>query len=393
LSEKDKPFTVRELDLIFEEIGIEISEPIATEMDIDWSTAFQQIETLSPLEDENEILKVLDTAEMIQNEVQTHNKLHIPKPKFLAPKSLETMALLEDISELGDHREIPYLKLLLEKEHSPIVRQRIEGLITSFATSPAENNFKITKLEPGYSVFHELFKNSDVESKLLLLHEVAAVGDEKELPLLDSLMQDPSDIVRKRAALTLKSLNARLLKEVHSETSEPAVAPIPADKVILDNGDQSSKEGKESLLDIPFELEKTGAFPIKNKKKQSVQTSGGTLFDRNSIHYRNKNSFGDMSKLMASPLAPSITIIAPAYNEGMTIVENIRSLMSLRYVNYEVMVVNDGSKDDTLQKMIDAYDLVKIEQEIDPEWKSKPIRGIYKSPHNFNYWNTPVLLF
>jgi cellulose synthase/poly-beta-1,6-N-acetylglucosamine synthase-like glycosyltransferase len=82
---------------------------------------------------------------------------------------------------------------------------------------------------------------------------------------------------------------------------------------------------------------------------------------------------------MASPLAPSITSIAPAYNEGKTIVENIRSLLSLRYVNYEVMVVNDGSKDDTLQKMIEAYDLIKIERKIDPNWKSKPIRGIYKS--------------
>ena len=102
---------------------------------------------------------------------------------------------------------------------------------------------------------------------------------------------------------------------------------------------------------------------------------------RNSIHYKNKNSFNDLSKVMASPMAPSITIIAPAFNEGMTIVENIRSLMSLRYVNYEVMVVNDGSKDDTLQKMIDAYDLVKVEQKIDPNWKNKPIRGIYRSPH------------
>ena len=107
----------------------------------------------------------------------------------------------------------------------------------------------------------------------------------------------------------------------------------------------------------------------------------GYLSTKNSIHYRKKNSFGDLSKVMASPLAPSITIIAPAYNEGLTIVENIRSLMSLRYVNYEVMVVNDGSKDDTLQKMIDAYDLVKVKQEIDPNWRNEPIRGIYKSPH------------
>ncbi|SHI88319.1 glycosyltransferase family 2 protein [Pseudozobellia thermophila] len=105
----------------------------------------------------------------------------------------------------------------------------------------------------------------------------------------------------------------------------------------------------------------------------------GYLSTRNSIHYRKKNSFGDLSKIMASPLSPSITIIAPAYNEALTIVENIRSLLSLRYVNYEVMVVNDGSKDDTLQKLIDAYELEKIDFEVDPHGKYKPIRGVYKS--------------
>jgi len=105
----------------------------------------------------------------------------------------------------------------------------------------------------------------------------------------------------------------------------------------------------------------------------------GYLSTRNSIHYKNKNSFVDLSRVMSSPLAPGITIIAPAYNEGLTIVENIRSLLSLQYVNYEVMVVNDGSNDDTLQKMIEAYDLEKVEHLIDPEWRSKPIRGIYKS--------------
>ncbi|WP_088341165.1 glycosyltransferase family 2 protein [Robiginitalea sediminis] len=108
-------------------------------------------------------------------------------------------------------------------------------------------------------------------------------------------------------------------------------------------------------------------------------TAMGYLSSRSSIHYRNKNSVGDISRIMASPLSPSITIIAPAYNEGLTIVENIRSLLSLHYVNYEVMVVNDGSKDDTLQKMIDAYDLQRVEREIDPQWRSKPIRGVYKS--------------
>ena len=105
----------------------------------------------------------------------------------------------------------------------------------------------------------------------------------------------------------------------------------------------------------------------------------GYLATKHTLHYRRKNSFGDLSKVMASPLAPSITIIAPAYNEGLNIVENVRSSLSLNYVDYEVMVVNDGSKDDTLEKMIVAYELEKIEQRIDPNWQSKPIRGIYKS--------------
>ena len=48
-------------------------------------------------------------------------------------------------------------------------------------------------------------------------------------------------------------------------------------------------------------------------------------------------------------------------------------------MNYEVMVVNDGSKDDTLQKMIDAYSLEKIDLQINPDWNSKPVRSIYKS--------------
>ncbi len=105
----------------------------------------------------------------------------------------------------------------------------------------------------------------------------------------------------------------------------------------------------------------------------------GYFSTRNALHYKNKNSFTDLSKIMASPIAPSITIIAPAYNESLTIIDNIRSLLSLKYVNYEVMVVNDGSKDDTLQKMIEAYHLVRVPKNIDPNWKSKPIRGIYKS--------------
>ncbi len=95
--------------------------------------------------------------------------------------------------------------------------------------------------------------------------------------------------------------------------------------------------------------------------------------------YMRKNSFTDFRVLASSVHAPSVTIIAPAYNEGKTIVENVRSLLSIFYVNLEVIVVNDGSKDDCLQKMIDAYELEKVDFFVDYKIATKEVRGIYKS--------------
>lgn len=95
--------------------------------------------------------------------------------------------------------------------------------------------------------------------------------------------------------------------------------------------------------------------------------------------YVHKNSFTDYRILASSVHAPSVTILAPAYNEGMTIVENIRSLLSIYYVNLELIVINDGSKDDCLQKMIAAYDLEKIDYFVDYKIKTKEVRGVYKS--------------
>jgi hypothetical protein len=84
--------------------------------------------------------------------------------------------------------------------------------------------------------------------------------------------------------------------------------------------------------------------------------------------YMRRNSFIDYRDILTAPSAPSISIIAPAYNESKNIVENVRSLLNIHYVNFEVIIVNDG-KDDTLQLMIDAYELklpVAIEQSLLP---------------------------
>ncbi|MFV8367286.1 glycosyltransferase family 2 protein [Flavobacterium sp. XS1P27] len=98
------------------------------------------------------------------------------------------------------------------------------------------------------------------------------------------------------------------------------------------------------------------------------------------IDYMKKNSFVNYKEILSSSISPSISIIAPAYNETLNIVENVRSLLSNHYVNYDVIIINDGSKDDSLEKLIEAYDLVKVDHLINNQIPTKPLRkGVFKS--------------
>jgi cellulose synthase/poly-beta-1,6-N-acetylglucosamine synthase-like glycosyltransferase len=81
-------------------------------------------------------------------------------------------------------------------------------------------------------------------------------------------------------------------------------------------------------------------------------------------------------------IAPPISLIVPAYNEQMNVVESIHSMLALEYPAYEVIVVNDGSKDETLQRVIDAFELVSVRRPFEETLKHEPIRGIYASPRS-----------
>lgn len=85
-----------------------------------------------------------------------------------------------------------------------------------------------------------------------------------------------------------------------------------------------------------------------------------------------------------APGAPPISLIAPAYNEGLNIVESVRSLLSIRYPHFEVIVVNDGSKDDTLQRLVDHFKLRLVSRAIDHTVSHQAIRGIYQSVSHSN---------
>jgi cellulose synthase/poly-beta-1,6-N-acetylglucosamine synthase-like glycosyltransferase len=77
--------------------------------------------------------------------------------------------------------------------------------------------------------------------------------------------------------------------------------------------------------------------------------------------------------------APGIALLAPAYNEEVTVVESVKSLLALHYPDFEVLLINDGSKDRTLQVLIDEFGLSPVERFYDLAVEHKPIRGLYAS--------------
>jgi cellulose synthase/poly-beta-1,6-N-acetylglucosamine synthase-like glycosyltransferase/phosphoglycerol transferase MdoB-like AlkP superfamily enzyme len=97
------------------------------------------------------------------------------------------------------------------------------------------------------------------------------------------------------------------------------------------------------------------------------------------LRYKHGNIYTDYSIIASNPNAPSFSLIAPAYNEGKTIVENVRSLLSIYYHKLEIIIVNDGSKDDTIDSLIEAYQLEKVSYIIPGNLPTKEVRNVYKS--------------
>jgi cellulose synthase/poly-beta-1,6-N-acetylglucosamine synthase-like glycosyltransferase len=77
--------------------------------------------------------------------------------------------------------------------------------------------------------------------------------------------------------------------------------------------------------------------------------------------------------------APPVALLSPAYNEEKSIVECVRSMLSIQYPAFEVIVINDGSKDNTLGALIEAFELEASPRAIELEVGHKPIRGVYAS--------------
>ncbi|UUZ83640.1 glycosyltransferase family 2 protein [Paenibacillus sp. P26] len=86
-------------------------------------------------------------------------------------------------------------------------------------------------------------------------------------------------------------------------------------------------------------------------------------------------------ELAGSEFVPPVSILVPSYNEELTIIESVRSLMTLEFPVYEVLVINDGSADRTLQVLVDTFELKPSRLTgFRPLVKSKAIREVYHNP-------------
>ncbi len=83
--------------------------------------------------------------------------------------------------------------------------------------------------------------------------------------------------------------------------------------------------------------------------------------------------------LVKSNHVVGVSIVAPAFNEETTIVYNVKSLLFQEYPKFEVVIINDGSTDSTLEKLIKEFSLVKVDFFYQDKIPTQPVRGHYKS--------------
>ncbi|TVZ14225.1 hypothetical protein JM81_0426 [Maribacter sp. MAR_2009_72] len=230
---------------------------------------FKEIDWVALTEDVSELPMQETTDAIVFNNTSRTNVLSL-SADFLDDEELETMVLLENIADMGDNRELPVLQNILDNSISTIIADRANELIQKFSYEmprPAELFAPDNALSE--SVFAEIFHLSDIETQFILLDEIKKIGDEKEMALLQSLINGNNEALAKKAEEVLQ--------------------------VVTDNLAKTEKRGDDemenNLFQLDFELELESA--TKSNSANSLKEGGSTLFDHlcamSSSFYTKKN--------------------------------------------------------------------------------------------------------
>jgi cellulose synthase/poly-beta-1,6-N-acetylglucosamine synthase-like glycosyltransferase len=101
-------------------------------------------------------------------------------------------------------------------------------------------------------------------------------------------------------------------------------------------------------------------------------------------HLAHHSPFSGSERSVYSGYFPPISVVVPAYNEEATICGTIHSMMNLNYPNFEVIVVNDGSKDRTAEVLIEEFGLQPFHEIHRSRISTKPLRNTYRSMRHPN---------
>lgn len=94
-------------------------------------------------------------------------------------------------------------------------------------------------------------------------------------------------------------------------------------------------------------------------------------------------TLGDLPQAYTN-FKPPISLLVPAYNEASTIVASVRSLLQLTYHEFEIIVINDGSRDGTLAELQREFELIPFAEAYWSKLPTKPVRGIRRSTRHPN---------
>ncbi len=98
-------------------------------------------------------------------------------------------------------------------------------------------------------------------------------------------------------------------------------------------------------------------------------------------YQRGVNS-GEFQRLAGGTPPPPFSVIIPAFDEELLIVNTVLGALNLDYPQHEVIVANDGSRDRTLQVLIDRFQLSRADAQGHAYFPTQPVRGVYTSPHH-----------